>query len=401
MEKMFLLVFLCFLNLSSKEDPITVQTSDSDYYPIVQELVKLYENDTEFANTIDMALANASKDKISYPQLGSYYANFSWQGKRADDLFKVFNDWLKYIPEPATSFAFYEMIYKLCENNNNAIKLVSSNPGLQWTKGFVKARGRFMDSKESITSKNMKLWKKNLGNQWYDYIIPRGGFRSFNGFFTRRLRTPRPVTLGGDIIVSPADALINMINYNIGLETKLHTKFDEFLNVEELLNGSKYATKFDGGTAVSCILLPDVYHHYHAPVAGEIVESNNSVSGLYLGMDGDFNDILNSGNIGGWKTNFGVFGRYHRGYFIIKTKDFGHVAMIPVGLDDISSVQFEEKFNHISKGDKPVFVEKGERVGNFAYGGSLVILIFEKNIMPGIKINQGSKLGIMKKKKIQ
>lgn len=391
-------MLLCFFNILNEAHPVVATSTKHYYHPVVQQLISLYKEDKGFADTLEKALENAPTDTIPNDLEDAYYSNFSWAGKKVDDLFKIFNDWLTHIPEPKTSFIYYKLIYKLCENNEYAVKFVSSNPGLEWTRKFVQARGEFMDSKESISSKSMKKWKDQLGKEWDDYIEPEGGFESFNDFFTRELRHPRPVNRDEKVVVSPADAQINMINYNLALETKINTKYDEFLDVEELLNGSDYASNFNGGTAVSAVLLPDNYHHYHAPVDGEIVESNNNITGGYFGMEGGFEKMENSGNYGGWKTDFGVFGRYHRGYFIIKTTDYGYVAMIPVGLDDISSVQFEEKFNHISSTDKPVYVEKGQRLGNFAYGGSLVILLFEQGVMPGIKLDQGSKLGVMSTK---
>jgi phosphatidylserine decarboxylase len=52
------------------------------------------------------------------------------------------------------------------------------------------------------------------------------------------------------------------------------------------------------GTALSCILMPDVYHHSHSPVSGEVVESNPDVAGNYFGIE-DFPKLINGGgNVG-------------------------------------------------------------------------------------------------------
>ena len=45
-----------------------------------------------------------------------------------------------------------------------------------------------------------------------------------------------------------------------------------------------------------------------------------------------------------------------RGYFIIDTGKYGHVAMVAVGLNTISSVVFEKPFDHLTK---PVKVARG------------------------------------------
>ena len=99
-------------------------------------------------------------------------------------------------------------------------------------------------------------------------------------------------------------------------------------------------------------------------------------------------------DIGGYKSKFRIFGLYHRGYYIIKTEDFGYIAMIPIGLDDISSVNFEKRFSDV-KPSSPVPVKKGEKLGHFAYGGSIVILLFQPGVLFALKTNQGNQIGVI------
>jgi hypothetical protein len=69
---------------------------------------------------------------------------------------------------------------------------------------------------------------------------------------------------------------------------------------------------------------------------------------------------------GGWIE---YFFQHRRGYFIFDTAEFGHVAMACVGMFTISSVNFI-----VGTGQA---VNKGTELGNFQYGGSAVILLFE------------------------
>ncbi|WP_233290009.1 phosphatidylserine decarboxylase [Kitasatospora sp. MBT66] len=48
---------------------------------------------------------------------------------------------------------------------------------------------------------------------------------------------------------------------------------------------------------MSCILLPDTYHRYHAPGGGEVVEARDDIGGVYYGMK-DFPALLDEGNVG-------------------------------------------------------------------------------------------------------
>jgi len=188
------------------------------------------------------------------------------------------------------------------------------------------------------------------------------------------------------VVSSPADCFIEMLSTTITDDTLINTKVGQRLKVTEMLNNSKYAEKFIGGTGLRCILTPTDYHHYHAPVNGKIVESQEKVDGvLYGGVPGP----AMIDNV----TNF------QRGYYIYETEEYGYVGMVPVGLSTIGSVVFEEPYKNISSDDAPVEIKKGERVGHFEYGGSLVILVFEPGRFEELTVAQGSRIGALSNKK--
>lgn len=93
------------------------------------------------------------------------------------------------------------------------------------------------------------------------------------------------------------------------------------------------------------------------------------------------------------KEDFSVFENFKHGYFIIKTRQYGYVAVVPVGLETVGSVVFEKRVKNISEG-KEVMVSKGEKLGHFAYGGSMVLLLFEKNRMTSLTVQQEQQIGI-------
>jgi len=142
----------------------------------------------------------------------------------------------------------------------------------------------------------------------------------------------RPISGVNDdsVVVSPADAVVNMIDDNLFIETPVNVKTQK-LNVAQLLNNSEFAKNFEAGTAVSCILMPTVYHRYHAPVSGIVVESDEDIAGNYFGID-DFPKLINGGNVG-YGYNYSVFEHFRRGYVIIKTEKCGY----PIGSGGIES----------------------------------------------------------------
>lgn len=221
-----------------------------------------------------------------------------------------------------------------------------------------------------------------------EYIVPANGYQSFNQFFTRSLKpNKRPVARADDnsVIVSPVDGMINWIKIDLKADSALPIKGKMTLSLNQMLDRSKFANKFIDGTALSLILLPINYHHFHSPVSGKLVESKENVGHVLFGSQ--LMDFLMTGS-----TDFSVFENYKHGYFIIKTKQYGYVAVIPVGLETVGSVIFENRVKNIYSG-KEVMVAKGEKLGHFAYGGSMVILLFEKNRMTSLTVQQGQQIG--------
>ena len=135
-----------------------------------------------------------------------------------------------------------------------------------------------------------------------------------------------------------------------------------------------------------------MYHHYHAPVDGNVVEAK-IVKGAFYGYDDFPKWAQQKGNVGYYGTDFSQFEHYHRGYFIVDTGRYGHVAVIVVGLDTVSSIIFEEAFTDITE---PVAVKRGDRLGHFLYGGSLIIMIFERDRFKSdaIRVRMGNQIGL-------
>jgi phosphatidylserine decarboxylase len=77
----------------------------------------------------------------------------------------------------------------------------------------------------------------------------------------------------------------------------------------------------------------------------------------------------------------------------VDTANDGHVAVVAVGLNTISSVVFDDRFKALSK---PVSVKRGDRLDHFLYGGSLFLMIFEpKRYSSGaIKVRLANQIGI-------
>jgi len=363
--------------------------------PPVQKLRDLYETNQEFSQTMDKALAN-----VQNPYNGTENL---WHGKTFDDFCNFFNAWYKLLPvnngkpsyldgfipgQYSDEFFYIVQFSGFYSRNEFAMKIIGQEPGLSWTKEFVQARGEFMDSKESTAT--LQQWLDDPKINIDQYIVPPNGFQSFNEFFTRDIKPDmRTVASPNDdsVLVAPTDCMLLNTIQPITSDTQIPTKLNQKLNVKELLNGSEYAKHFEKGTAFSCILLPNTYHHYHAVISGNVVESAEDVAGSYWGVN-DLSEFTQS---------YSAFEHFRRGYLVIETAEYGYVAMITVGLDTIGSVVFEEELKKVTS-DNPVPIVKGDKVGHFAYGGSTVITLIEQG-MTSVAIPQGQQIGVFDSKK--
>jgi len=352
--------------------------AQADCPPVVR-LRSIYASDHNFKQLMDSVFANVQN-------LPNGSSNF-WKGKSINDLYKFLNEWFYTLPSVSNGLDNIIQFSLLYYHNPYGLRFVNEEPGLSWTFYFVKEQGKFMDSRQSTGSIQQWLADSSLHNE--EYVIPANGFTSFNQFFTRNLKPGmRTVARPNDnsVIVSPVDGIIDQMHVDLKPDSALPVKGRMRLNLNQLLDNSKFASRFIDGTALSVILLPRSYHHYHSPVAGKLVESKEDAGNILFGSQ--LMDFFMTGS-----GDFSVFEHYKHGYFIIQTQQYGYVAVIPVGLETIGSVVFENRVKNISAG-KEVMITKGEKLGHFAYGGSLVILLFEKGRFNSLSVQQGQQIGI-------
>jgi len=353
-----------------------------------------------------------------------------WVGRVCSDMGHFFGQWLTFLPNTTDGLQNIQELNYWVRHNTAGIfflnRLESRTGGrgefcpevLDWTTRWLAARQDYMDSEES--TKLIPQWvayvNDNTTSPLSDYEVPETpcttptcGFTSFNAWFSRNLKNdnlgpnpPRPISNKDDdsILVAPADSEINFILSSITMETLLPVK-TRSIDVRSLLGNSQFAEKFNRGTAISCVLMPNNYHRFHAPVTGSLVESR-LVEGFYFGISNGAT-WFNKGNTGDSDMEFSTFEDFQRAYYVYNTSQHGFVAQVSVGLAEISSVNpFIRPSDNRStwvgiegspeyKGPLPM--TKGDQVGYFKYGGSLNILFFEPGVFSSIAVLMGQRLG--------
>ncbi|CAG8627128.1 7911_t:CDS:10 [Ambispora leptoticha] len=192
-------------------------------------------------------------------------------------------------------------------------------------------------------------------------------YATFNEFFYRKLRKDaRPIDENADVVVSPADC--RMIAFeNIDLATKYWIKGREF-TVENLLQSKELAKKFDGGSIGIFRLAPQDYHRFHSPI-DTIIGAETHIPGTYYTV-----------NPMAVNKDLDVFTKNVRTVLLLKpeppsssaSSEQGEkeVAFIAIGALLVGSIRITAHENQK--------ISKGDELGYFAYGGSTIIVLWQK-----------------------
>lgn len=180
-------------------------------------------------------------------------------------------------------------------------------------------------------------------------------YHSFNEFFTRKIKkSRRPVELSPDCLISPSDgaALVLPINE----QSVFHIKNSEY-TVERLLRSRKLAKKYRGGTAVVLRLAVHDYHRY-CYVDDGVITTYRTIPGVFHTVQPIANDYVP------------VYHENTREYCILHSENFEDVLVMEVGALLVGRI-VNEKGHGV--------VKRGEEKGRFEYGGSTIVLLFEKD----------------------
>lgn len=212
--------------------------------------------------------------------------------------------------------------------------------------------GHFMNSPLSVNQVNKFIKKYKIDLSHYQ---SENGFKSFNDFFYRKIKTEkRPI---GDKLVSPGDGKI-LAFQNISHIPTFFIKGSEF-KLHEFLRDKHLAQKYENGSMIILRLAPTDYHRFHFPVNG-VVSKTNSLKGRYFSVS----PIA-------MKQNIKIYSQNRRVYSNIKSERYGDVLMAEIGAALVGSI--------IQTHEPDTQVTKGEEKGYFAYGGSTIVLLFERD----------------------
>ena len=240
----------------------------------------------------------------------------------------------------------------------------------QWLKNYNIAWGEWLSSQESW---NEEYYQLALSDPLFELATNRyespDNWHSWNDFFARRLNFKFQIS--NFKIIAPCDGAI------LSAPVKTAT-IDNWL---DLLGDSPYRDAFAGGETTHIVLDVFDYHRFHAPCDGMVLECK-TIEGIHAG-----------GGVIIWDEEQGRY-RYDqlgvtdfqmletRGVLVLDTPAFGKIALVAVGVQQVSSVQWT-----ITNDKSQITNHKltqGTELGKFLFGGSDIVLFFEPGKAPHI-----------------
>jgi phosphatidylserine decarboxylase len=255
----------------------------------------------------------------------------------------ILNDWNKFLDTPASNVGFRV-------------------EGEQWLSDDAKKQYDF------------PVWKKDSEKLPY--------WKSWNSFFTRNFKNPakaRPIADpdSNQTVICPNDGSLFRWDANVARDDVFWFK-DMNYSLADILSSPvpeqqkaidkyKLLDIFEGGYVFQTYLNPYNFHRWWVPVNGEVLFDPISIPGCF------FNKLVIPDFGGATTASLPYLAQVNaRGLIVIKTKDYGHVCCIPLGMSEVSSIDFDPA---MKKGAK---VKKGQEMGMFNYGGSSFAIIYEK-----------------------
>lgn len=219
-------------------------------------------------------------------------------------------------------------------------------------------------------------------------------YPSFNAFFTRTLKPEaRPIDLDPLRLVSPVDGTVSQlgaIDYGRLLQAKGHS-----YSLTTLLGGdADRARPFINGRFATIYLSPQDYHRVHMPIGGRLRETVYIPGDLFSVNEATVGEVPN------------LFARNERLVALFDTPA-GPMAMVLVGAMIVAGIETVwsgqvaprrrtiERTSYLPEETPPVALAKGDEMGRFKLGSTVVLLFGDGAVqwLDGFKAGTRTRLG--------
>ncbi len=209
---------------------------------------------------------------------------------------------------------------------------------------------------------------------------PVASFRTFNAFFTRRLREgARPVDPDPSAVVSPSDSRVHSIGPvpETGLLEQVKGRT---YALEALLGSAEEAAVFARGVQATLYLSPSMYHRVHSPVDGAVR--------AWRYLPGRLHPV----NALAVRHVERLFAVNERVVVRLDGTAFGPVAVVFVGAMNVGriSLAFTDLVTNVGRpaahlvSPQPIPVARGGELGAFNLGSTVVLLVADPGLRPAV-----------------
>lgn len=196
-------------------------------------------------------------------------------------------------------------------------------------------------------------------------------YTDFNDFFTRALKPDaRPVDPADDCVVSPADGVVSQLG-SLDDGRLLQAKGRHYSLLRLLGDDLEKARLFSGGSFITIYLSPRDYHRVHMPLDGHLTSTTYVPGRLFSVNETTAQQVPD------------LFARNERliAYFDTAAGPMAMIlvgAMIVAGIETVWQGQVtppERCIRHQDFTTRPeVFLRKGEEMGRFKLGSTVILL---------------------------
>lgn len=193
-----------------------------------------------------------------------------------------------------------------------------------------------------------------------DFIIPEGGYKTFNDFFARQLKPgTRDIDHDPKVLTSPVDAKCTFVE-DVSKKDIFIIKNSKW-SLARMLGDPTLAELYDGGTLINFRLAPEDYHRFHFPC--------DATPGLSRTIHGKYHSV----NPYVFKLGDDPLGDNTRNIIVLKSLEFDDPLCIIVGAMGVGKI--------IETYTPGTQYKKGDEMGYFKFGASTVCLLFRKGVI--------------------
>lgn len=200
------------------------------------------------------------------------------------------------------------------------------------------------------TKRNIEpfILKNNIDVSEFDILK----FKSFNDFFIRKKENIE-FEESDNFLIAPADSKLSV--YKISDALRLNIKRSSY-TISEILEDVELSEKYRCGYCLVFRLCVDDYHRYIYNDSGELIKKYK--------IKGELHTVRPVSD------KCKVFSRNTREISVLKTKNFGEVVQIEVGAMFVGAIKNHELSEF----------KRGQEKGYFEFGGSTIVMLYNKDI---------------------